>query len=245
MYQEQTFIDDTYSNAVGSLEMQQNLSDLQTTQSKTPLVGIELLEKENIKIQDYSTLQRSNILVSVKKMIVDRKKDIARLNTLFSRLNYETNNLQRDAIIKQIEPLRDKIKDGIKDFNRLSTKLKAELFVDLSKPIKFVSTAEAQTGRVIPKFSKLIVRDVPINVDGLANSSTPTINITPTPNVPAIPLVPFPSGGGGGVGVDTPLPEEPKNTEDKIIEEPKKPNYILWGLGGLALVYFLFLRKRN
>ena len=49
-------------------------------------------------------------------------------------------------------------------------------------------------------------------------------------------------GGGGGGGGAAPEDAAEETTQEQ--QAPKKTNLILIGLGGLALVYFLFLRKK-
>lgn len=246
MYQEQTFVDDIqFSNAVGGSQLQ----DLREgAGNRTSLVGIELLDKENIKIQDYSTLQGSNTINFVKKIIAGRAKDLARLNTLFGRLKYETNSLQRDAIIKEIEPLREQIKNSIKDFDRISRKLRGQLFVDLSKPIVFVSIGR-ETG-------------IPENVNPIRRKplspTTPTVpTATPQTGSGIVVAPPFdprnvmqgqsvPTGGGAVTEEGGAVAEEggavvPKETEKK----PSNTKFILLGLGALAVVYYFFIRKKS
>jgi hypothetical protein len=244
MHEEQTFVDDfEYKNAVGGGLLKNYKDD-----SRTTLVGFDL---------------GSGLKGNLKKAVTQSFKDRARLNTLFGRLKYETNSVQRDAIIKEIEALRISLKNAIKDFDKLEEKLSAQLFVDLNRPIKFISLAELTKTKPINlgKFGfNNTKKDIPVNVD--AATPKPIIDMgTPSTGSGIVVAPPFdprnvmvgefrPVGGGANMPPqdepsDSDVDETPQMSKPSDEAKPKSKvmTYVLIVAAALGMGYVLFKKK--
>jgi hypothetical protein len=244
MHEEQTFVDDfSYTNASGSSTLLKFAKEKSNVINKDALVGIDF-NTSNTKFLG-SMFSQSEIAKLIKSQ--------ERLNTLFSRLRYETNSVQRTAIIKEIEEIRPTIINSVKDFDKISQRLRAMLFVDLSKPITFEVISKRS-----PLFPEVVI---PVNVD--AATPKPIIDMgTPKQTGSGIVVAPpfdprnvmvgefRPVGGGANMPPqdepsDSDIDETPQKSKPSDEAKPKSKviTYVLIVAAALGMGYVLFKKK--
>lgn len=204
---------------------------------------IDDLQYANFSISENITLIEVNTMLdSLNKQLSDALKKRATLNsTLY---NYRTQSAQGTTNMTMQNMI-----------NNLQSQIKSNenIISDLQSSISAYNTKKTQLTRKGSLGEKL----EELRTDKTSLVGIELLNVlpspTPTPTTETKPLTPSTgvgvgSGaggfmGGGAIGGGGGAVSEEGGVE--ATKGNKKTNYILLGLGGLALIYFLFLRKRN